>query len=88
MSLNEQNPATKDLVTELAISRLQGSMERNFAQVQGKLDMLVAADERMNADVAALEVRVSALERRVYVASGAAALLGMAVPVVTQLLAR
>lgn len=75
-----------DLVLELAIARLQGTVDTQFAEVKGQLRLLVTADERMTADVAALEVRVAQLERRVYVASGAAALLGMAVPVLAQML--
>ncbi len=84
MNLNENGPDL--LAAELALERLRGSMEKNFAQVQGKLDMLMAADERMNADVASLEVRVSALEKRVWLASGAAGLVGLAMPFVVQAL--
>jgi len=81
-------PESADLAMELAIARLQGSVDTNFAEIKGQLRLLVTADERMTADVAALEVRVSQLERRVWAASGVAALLGMSVPFLVQLMGR
>lgn len=79
----ENNP---DLALELAIARLQGTVDTQFAEVKGQLRLLVTADERMTADVAALEVRVTALEKRVWMASGVATLVGMGVPFLVQLL--
>lgn len=79
----DMNP---DLATELAIAKLQGSMDTNFAEIKGQLNLLVSADERMTADVAALEVRVTALEKRVWMASGGAALIGVLVPLFVHLL--
>ena len=62
---------TSDLVVELAITKLGGEMQKEFAQVNGKLDLLTAEGVRNGADIAALEIRVTALEKRVWMASGA-----------------
>lgn len=67
---------SQDLVIELAIAKLQGSVDTNFAEVQGKLNMLVAADERTNAAVEELQKRVTALERTKWLAMGAGLVLG------------
>lgn len=75
-----------DLVVELAITKLQAEMEKQFATVNGKLDMLNSDGLRNTADIAALEVRVTALEKRVWMASGGAALVGTAIPIIVQLL--
>lgn len=75
-----------DLALELAITKLQAEMEKQFATVNGKLDLLTSDGARNAADIAALEVRVSALEKRVWMASGGAALVGTAIPILVQLL--
>lgn len=77
---------TPDLAVELAISRLQGEMQKSFAVVNGKLDLLSADGVRYSADIASLEARVTALEKRVWIASGAAGLIGIVVPWIFQLL--
>lgn len=69
-------PPTPDLALELAITRLQGSVDKNFAEVQGKLNMLVQADERTNAAVEELQKRVTALEKTKWIAMGAGVFLG------------
>ncbi|MFF3871206.1 hypothetical protein [Streptomyces sp. NPDC001978] len=82
-------PAAQDMTTELA--KVNGAIERLSVEVNGKLDRIFDRLERSDKDVAqtnervtALEQRVSALEKRVYAASGAAALVGMAVPYILQ----
>lgn len=84
---------TTDIVLEL--ERLRSAMELGFAKVEtrfaevdGKLTRLCERAEETDADLTAMEVRLSALEKRVYVASGAAALLGMGIPFLVQLLER
>lgn len=79
----------EEVATELA--RVYGSLERLSTEVNGKLDRICDRMDRSDEDiaenrkqVAVLEQRVSALEKRVYTASGAAALIGMAVPYVVQ----
>lgn len=79
-------PNQPDLVVELAITKLGGEMSKSFAEVNGKLDLLTADALRHGADIAAHEERISALEKRVYVASGAAALIGAAVPFLAQVI--
>jgi hypothetical protein len=70
------SPHQQDLILELAITKLQGSVDKNFAEVQGKLNMLVAADERTNAAVEELQKRVTALEKTKWLAIGAGVVLG------------
>lgn len=79
------NQGASDLVVELAIAKLQGEMEKSFATVNGKLDLLTSDSVRNSADISALEVRVSALEKRVWLASGAAGLVGFVTPWIVQL---
>lgn len=69
------NPAP-DLVLELAITRLQGSVETKLAGIDGKLNMLISSDERTNAAVEDLQRRVTALERTKWLAMGAGVVLG------------
>lgn len=69
------NPA-QDLVLELAITRLQGSVETKLAGIDGKLNMLISSDERTNAAVEDLQRRVTALERTKWLAMGAGVVLG------------
>lgn len=75
-----------DLVVELAITKLGGEMAKSFAEVNGKLDLLTADGLRHGAEIASLETRVSALEKRVWLASGAAMLVGIVAPWIIQLL--
>lgn len=70
------SPAVPDLALELAIAKLQGSVDTNFAEVKGQLNMLVAADERTNAAVEELQKRVTALEKAKWIAIGAGVFLG------------
>jgi hypothetical protein len=68
--------AEPDLALELAISRLQGSVETKLAGIDGKLNMLIASDERTNAAVEDLQKRVTALEKTKWIAMGAGIFLG------------
>ncbi|MGA5435489.1 hypothetical protein ACPCIZ_12945 [Streptomyces cellulosae] len=68
----------------LELEKLRRVMEVGFTDLNGKIDRLTERGERTVADVAALEVRMTAVERRVWGASGAAALAGMAVPTLLQ----
>jgi hypothetical protein len=85
-------PAT-DIALEL--ERLRGTMSQGFAQmdtkfaeVNGKLNMLGERTERTDAEVTALDVRVSSLEKRVWMSAGAAAFIGMAAPYVAAALSK
>ncbi|WML79191.1 hypothetical protein [Streptomyces sp. VNUA74] len=82
-------PAPTDMTTEL--HKVGGAIERLSVEVNGKLDRIYDRLDRSDKDVAqtnervaALEQRTSALEKRVYTASGAAALIGTAVPYLVQ----
>jgi hypothetical protein len=79
-------PHAPDLALELAITKLQAEMEKQFATVNGKLDLLTSEGARNAADIAALEARMSAVEKRVWIASGAAMLVGIVVPWIIQLM--
>lgn len=79
----------EEVATELA--KVFGAVDKLSVQVNGKLDRICDRLDRADEDVAhvreqtaALEQRVSTLEKRVYTASGAAALIGMAVPYLAQ----
>ncbi|MFE6486990.1 hypothetical protein ACFVGN_29200 [Streptomyces sp. NPDC057757] len=63
-------------------------VDTKFAEVNGNLNMVVERTGRTDAEVTALELRVGALEKRVWTASGVAALVGMAVPFVVQVLGK
>jgi hypothetical protein len=85
-------PAT-DIALEL--ERLRGTMVQGFAQVDtkfaevnGKLSLVVERTERTDAEVTALELRISALEKKIWLACGAAGLLGMLAPYAAQVLAK
>lgn len=66
----------QDLALQLAIVTLQGSVETKLAGIDGKLNMLIAADERTNAAIDDLQKRVNALERTKWIAMGAGLFLG------------
>ena len=66
------------------LERMRGTFEAGLIKVDGKLDVLVErtshTDRRLNAAesaAAALTARVAGLERRVWAASGAAAVIGV-----------
>ena len=61
---------------------------KDLSDVKTSVAVLVERTERTDSEVARLGVRVEALEKRVYIASGAAALVGMAVPYFTQIISR
>jgi hypothetical protein len=63
-----------------------GRVDVKFAEVNGQLAHLVERGQRTDADVAAIEVRLAVIERRVWMASGVAALIGMAVPFLVNVL--
>ncbi|CAL9379992.1 hypothetical protein [Streptomyces sp. enrichment culture] len=82
-------PTTGDMAAELL--KVSGAIERLSVEVNGKLDRICDRLDRSDKDVAEanrrvteLEQRTSALEKRVYTASGAAALIGTAVPYLVQ----
>ncbi|MFB6548668.1 hypothetical protein [Streptomyces sp. NPDC056405] len=82
-------PPSSDMTTELL--KVSGAIERLSVEVNGKLDRIYDRFDRSDKDVeqahervASLERRTSALEKRVYTASGAAALIGTAVPYLVQ----
>lgn len=79
----------------LELEKLRSTMAQGFAQVDtkfaevnGKLNMLVERTERTDAEVAALEVRTAALEKRVWSTAGLAAAVGVATPYVAQMLGK
>ena len=61
---------------------------RDLGDVKTSVAVLVERTERTDNELARIGVRVEALEKRVYIASGAAALVGMAVPYFTQIISR
>lgn len=69
-------PPTPDLALELAITKLQGSMETKLVGIDGKLNMLIENDKRTNAAIEELQKRVTALEKTKWIAMGAGLFLG------------
>jgi len=69
-------PPTPDLALELAITKLQGSVETKLVGIDGKLNMLIASDERTNEAIGDLQTRVNALEKTKWIAMGAGIFLG------------
>lgn len=67
---------------------LRRTLEVGFAKIEGRLVSLDDHLKRTDREVEALDTRIAALEKRVYVASGGAALLGMAVPYFFQVLGK
>lgn len=63
---------------------LRRTMDVGFTRIDSKLDHLVEHVNRTDRDVAELRARVSAVERKIYSAAGAAALIGMGLPYVAQ----
>ncbi len=76
MTMTPPSPQANDLVVELAIAKLQGSVETKLAGIDGKLNMLISSDERMDAAVEDLQRRVSALEKTKWILLGAGVVLG------------
>lgn len=68
----------------LELEKLRTEVAKGFATVQGQLNVLTERTERTDGDNKALELRVSALEKRVWGAAGGAALVGMLVPYLVQ----
>lgn len=64
-----------DGAVALELERLRGAVNTGFAEVNGKLDGLGRRTADTEDDVEKLEVRVSALEKRVWMAAGVAAVL-------------
>lgn len=64
------------------------ALEVGFAKIEGRLVSIDDHLKRTDTEVEALDTRIAALEKRVYVASGGAALLGMAVPYFFQALGK
>lgn len=63
---------------------LRLAMEVGFTRIDGKLDHFVEHINRTDKELKDLRQRVTTLERKVYTASGAAALIGMGLPYVVQ----
>lgn len=59
---------------------------KDLGDFRASTAVLVERTARTDTQVARLEVRVEALEKRVYIAAGGAALVGMAVPYFTQII--
>lgn len=64
-----------DGTVALELERLRGAVAVGFAEVNGKLDGLGRRTTDTEDDVKELETRVSALEKRVWMAAGVAAVL-------------
>jgi hypothetical protein len=82
-------PAAQDVALEL--ERLRGAMingftqiDVKFAEVNGKIDRLCERGERTDQDVADLQTRIAATEKRVWLLSGAAAVIGIVTPYIVQ----
>lgn len=56
------------------------ALEVGLAKIDGRLTSIEKHIDRTDGEVAALETRVAQLERRVWTASGAAALVGTSIP--------
>lgn len=69
-------PSGPDLALELAITKLQGSVETKLVGIDGKLNMLIENDKRTNAAIEDLQKRVTALEKTKWIALGAGLILG------------
>lgn len=67
---------------------LRLAMEVGFTRIDGKLDHLVEHIGRTDKELEELRQRVTAVERKVYTASGAAALIGMGLPYLVQTMGR
>jgi hypothetical protein len=61
----------------LEIERLRGAVETGFARIDGRLDGTVQRATDTEKDVEKLDKRVTAVERRVWMAAGAAAVLAV-----------
>lgn len=77
---------TTDIALELA--ELRRLVDVGFAETNGKLNLLVASDERTNVAVDDLQKRVTALERTKWLAMGAGVVLGGSAGGLVQLLGR
>lgn len=60
----------------LELERLRGVVATGFAEIRGELRASLQRTDTAEEDIRQLETRVSALERRVWTASGAAAAVG------------
>lgn len=65
---------------------LRRTVEVTQARMEAKLDAIVEHLRRSDNDIADLQDRLTAVERKVYTAAGAAAFIGMAVPYIAQTL--
>jgi predicted NBD/HSP70 family sugar kinase len=63
---------------------IRRALEVGLAKIDGRLTSIEKHLDRTDSDVADLKTRVASMERRVWTASGAAALVGMAVPYVVR----
>ncbi|MGP3971518.1 hypothetical protein [Streptomyces sp. 6N223] len=67
-------PETSAIAVEL--EQLRGVMTTGFAELRGELRAALQRTDTAEQDIRDLDARVSALERRVWTASGAAAAIG------------
>lgn len=58
------------------LERLRGVVSTGFAEIRGELRAALQRTDTAEEDIRRLEARVTALERRVWTASGAAAAIG------------
>jgi hypothetical protein len=74
--------------TGCTLNDLRLAMEVGFTRIDGKLDHLTEHLTDTDKDVEELRARLTAVEQKVWKASGAAALVGMAVPYVLQVVGK
>jgi hypothetical protein len=74
--------------TGCTLEDLRRTVEVGFTRIDGKLDHLTEHLTTTDKDVEELRQRVTDVEQKIWKASGAAALLGMAIPYVVQLMGR
>lgn len=67
---------------------LRRTVEVTQARMEAKLDAIAQHLKRSDNEIADLQGRLTIMERKVYTAAGAAALIGMAVPYAAQALGR
>ncbi|MFI0914297.1 hypothetical protein [Streptomyces abikoensis] len=60
------------------LERLRGSVDTGFARLEGRLDVLLQRTDTVEADIVALEQRITALERGRWPLPSLAALVGLA----------
>lgn len=77
---------TADEQGECTLADLRRTVEVAQARMEAKLDAIADHLKRSDDEITDLKGRLAAVERKVYTAAGAAALIGMAVPYAAQTL--